>query len=233
MGQKIHPYKFRLGITKNWVSRWFPSKKDTPFRLEEDILIRKIIKDRISSAGIVKVEIERGTGNTYKIFIKAARPGLIIGRGGKGIEELSQALDSGLKKLFRKRGFQDSKHSISVNVEELKRSEISAQYVGQSIAWDIEKRMRFRRVVKRQVENVMQNRDVKGVKIKISGRLDGSEISRSERFAKGQMPLQNLRADIDYGEATANCTYGAVGLKVWIYRGEIFDTDAKKKKDRN
>ena len=223
MGQKIHPYKFRLGITKNWVSRWFPNKRDARLKLEEDVLIREIIKKKISTAGIVKIEIERATGNSYKIFIKAARPGLIIGRGGKGIEELSKAIDKSLWKIFRDRGIHKSNHSISLNVEELKRSEVSAQYIAQSIAWDIEKRIRFRRIVKKYLESVMQNREVKGAKIRVSGRLDGAEISRTEWFAKGQMPLQTLRADIDYGEVAANCTYGTVGIKVWVYRGEIFD----------
>jgi len=232
MAQKIHPYKFRLGITKNWISRWFPSRKDTPFLLEEDILIRKVIKDKISTAGIVKIEIERGTNNTYKIFIKAARPGLIIGRGGKGIEELSKIIDSSLKKLLRKRDVDKPNYSISVNVEELKRTEVSAQYTAQTIAWDVEKRMRFRRTVKKYLDNAMQNRNVQGVKIRISGRLDGSEIARSEWFARGRMPLQNLRADIDFGEVTAHCSYGVVGIKVWIYKGEIFSKDSEAKNNK-
>ncbi len=206
----------RLGITKNWNSRWFKTK-NVPQLLEEDVLIRAVIKDKIAPAGIARVEIERA-GDSYKIFIKAAKPGLVIGRGGKGIEELTRAIE---KRLSKFKG--GKKTSLSLNVEELKRTEISAAVVAQNIAWDLERRQPARRLMKKCLESVMQNRDVKGAKIRFSGRIDGAEISRREWLAKGSMPLQTLRADIDYGTATAFTTSGTVGVKVWIYKGEVFE----------
>lgn len=226
MGQKIRPYSYRLGITKDWISRWFP-KKSYKDQLEEDVVIRKAIKEKIAQAGIDKVEIERGSNNVHRVLIKAARPGLIIGRGGKGIEDLTKAIEKALLKLFRERKMKAPKVSLSLNVEELKRTEISSAYVAQQIAWDLEKRFPARRTMKKYLEGVMQNREVKGAKVKLSGRIDGSEISRREWLAKGKLPLQTLRADIDYGEATANCVYGTIGVKVWIYKGEIFNKNDK------
>ncbi|MBI4119535.1 MAG: 30S ribosomal protein S3 [Parcubacteria group bacterium] len=216
MGNKIRPDAMRLGITKNWNSRWFKTK-NVPQLLEEDVLIRAVIKDKIAPAGIARVEIERA-GDSYKIFIKAAKPGLVIGRGGKGIEELTRAIE---KRLSKFKG--GKKTSLSLNVEELKRTEISAAVVAQNIAWDLERRQPARRLMKKCLESVMQNRDVKGAKIRFSGRIDGAEISRREWLAKGSMPLQTLRADIDYGTATAFTTSGTVGVKVWIYKGEVFE----------
>lgn len=222
MGQKIQPFSYRLGIINNWNSRWMPKNLKFKNQLEEDVIIRRIVKEKIGLAGIVRIEIERGTDNTYKVFIKAAKPGLVIGRGGKGIEELSKAIELRLKKLFEKRGKKETKLSLSLNVEELKRSEVSAQFTAQSIAWDLEKRLPFRRTLKKYIESVMQNREAQGVKIKLSGRLDGGEIARREWLAKGKLPLQTLRANIDYGEATAFNTYGTIGVKVWIYKGDVF-----------
>ncbi|KKU76770.1 MAG: 30S ribosomal protein S3 [Candidatus Harrisonbacteria bacterium RIFOXYA1_FULL_48_8] len=223
MGQKIRPFSYRLGIVNNWISRWIPKTKNFKNPLEEDCLIRKIIKQKIGMAGIVRVEIERSGDNTFRIMIKAARPGLVIGRGGKGIEDLTKAIETSLQNLFKKRK-QTAKFSVSLNVEELRRSEISAQYTAQSLAWDLEKRLPFRRTMKRYIENAMGNpKEVQGIKIKLSGRLDGAEIARREWLAKGKLPLQTLRANIDYGEATAFNTYGTVGIKVWIYKGEVFD----------
>lgn len=222
MGQKIKPFSYRLGIITNWTSRWMPKNLKFKDQLEEDVVVRRVITDKIGLAGISKIEIERGADNTYKIFIKAAKPGLVIGRGGKGIEELSKTVDAGLKKLFRKRGKLVPQFSISLNVEELKRTEISAQYVAQQIAWDLEKRLPFRRTMKKHLEATMQNREVKGAKIRLSGRLGGNEIARREWLAKGKLPLQTIRANIDYGEATAFNAYGTVGVKVWINKGEVF-----------
>ncbi len=222
MGNKIRPDSLRLGIIGNWSSRWFPKKKNFKDQLQEDVLIRKIVKAKIGLAGIVKIEIERGTDNSFKVFIKAAKPGLIIGRGGKGIEELSKAINESLKKMLKKRGVAVPKVSLSLNIEELKRTDISAQYVAQLAAWDLEKRLPMRRTMKKYLEMAMQNREVKGAKIKLSGRLDGAEISRREWLAKGKLPLATLRANIDYGEATAFNTYGTVGVKVWIFKGLVF-----------
>lgn len=221
MGQKTRPDAFRLGIINNWKSRWFP-KKNYKEPLEEDVIIRRIIKGKISDAGIVDIQIERNANNVYAIYIKAAKPGFIIGRGGQGIEELSKLIDANLKKLFIKRGVKNPTVNLRLNIEELKRSEVSAQYVAQGIAWDMEKRLPFRRLLKKSIENATQNKDVQGIKIKVSGRLDGSEIARREWLHKGKLPLQTLRANIDYGEVTAFCNYGTVGIKVWIYKGEVF-----------
>ena len=215
MGQKINPQSFRSGITRDWPVRWFVNRGYKKF-LEEDEAVRKVIKSKISQAGIVSVEIHR-TSNKLRIVIKSARPGLIIGRGGKGIEDLTKSLEKELKKL------RDGKLSsdLSVTVEELKRSEISAQYTAQQIAWDFEKRLPFRRTIKKYLDLISQNKTVKGAKIQVAGRLDGNEIARREHLKSGSLPLQTLRADIDYGHAVAYTTYGTIGVKVWIHKGEI------------
>lgn len=198
-----------------------PKKTGFKNMLEEDELLRKIIREKIGNAGIDKILIERA-GNRYRVLIKAQRPGFIIGRGGKGIEELTKLLEGNLKKL-RKEKKTTEPVSLSLNVEELKRSEVSAAVVAQNIAWDIEKRMPFRRTIKKYLDQVMQNKEVKGAKIQVSGRLDGGEIARTEHLGKGNLPLQTLRANIDYGQATAFTTYGTVGVKVWAYKGEVFE----------
>mgnify|MGYP001603245755 CR=1 FL=1 len=195
--------------------------------LEEDEAIRNIVREKITQAGISAIEIERTQGS-LKVFIKAARPGFIIGRGGKGIEDLSKAIDASLKTIRKTKAV-----PISLNVEELKRSEVSAPHVGQLIAWDLERRLPFRRTLKKHLESLIQNREVKGAKILLSGRLDGNEIARREWLAKGSLPLQTLRADIDYGQATAFTSYGTIGIKVWIYKGKIFTKDIKSNKDNN
>ncbi|TSC82961.1 MAG: small subunit ribosomal protein S3 [Parcubacteria group bacterium Gr01-1014_19] len=148
MGQKIQPFKYRLGIINNWTSRWMPKNLNFKNQLEEDLVIRKIVEEKIGPAGIVKIEIERGTDNSFKIFIKAARPGLVIGRGGKGIEDLSKAVEASLNKLFAKRKTKTPKFLVRLTVEELRRSETSAQYVAQSLAWDMEKRLPYRRTIR-------------------------------------------------------------------------------------
>jgi small subunit ribosomal protein S3 len=218
MGQKIRPDSYRTGVTRGWNSRWFP-KKSFKKTLEEDVLIREIIKEKIKLAGIDKIEIEKNN-NTFRIFIKVAKPGLVIGRGGKGVEDLRKAIEAKLTKLYAERK-EKPDFNVNLNVEELKRNEVSSAFIAQSIAWDLEKRMTFRRTMKKYLESVMQNKEVEGVKIKLSGRLDGGEIARREWLAKGKLPLQTLRANIDYGEGTAFCTYGTVGIKVWIYKGEV------------
>ena len=218
MGHKIKPNSYRIGITKDWSSRWFP-KSNIQDLLQDDIAIRKIVREKISSAGIDKIDIERNTSQC-KIFIKVVKPGLVIGRGGKGIEELTKAITESLIKNAKQRKAKTAFPSISVNVEELKRNEVSASVIAQQIAADLEKRMPFRRTMKRYLTFVLQNRDAQGVKIRLSGRLDGNEIARREWLSKGKLPLTTLRATIDYGEATAYASYGTVGIKVWIYKGE-------------
>lgn len=228
MAQKINPNTFRLGINVPWSSRWF-YKKSLKFFLAEDQLIRTLIKKKILSAGIASVDVER-IGEAIRILVKASRPGLIIGRGGKGIEELRDLIIKEIKKL-RIKNKKPLDFALNINIEELRRMEVSAQVIAQQIAFDIEKRFPYRTVVKRALEMLKQNREVKGAKIKVSGRLNGAEISRSDWFIFGRMPLQTLRAIIDYGEATAFNTYGTVGIKVWIYKGEAFDNSKIKNQD--
>jgi small subunit ribosomal protein S3 len=221
MGQKINPNSYRLGVTKGWQVRWFLKGGYAKF-LEEDEAIRNTINKLIPLAGIAGVEIERTQGN-LRVFIRAARPGLIIGRGGKGMEDLNKAIADALQKVRKTR----TKVALSLNVEELKRSEVSSRYLAQQIAWDLEKRIRFRRTMKKYLEQILQNKDVKGAKIAMAGRLDGNEIARREHLSKGSLPLQTLRADIDYGTSTAFTTYGTIGIRVWIYKGEIFEKAAQ------
>jgi len=226
MGQKINPNSYRLGVTKNWPVRWFIKGGYAKF-LEEDEAIRNVIKKKIGLAGIAGIEIERTQGN-LRVFIRAARPGLVIGRGGKGVEDLNKAIADAIRKVRKT----DEPVAMNVNIEELKRSEISSAYVAQQIGWDLEKRMPFRRTMKRYLELVMQNKEVKGAKVFLAGRLDGNEIARREHLSRGSLPLQTLRADIDYGTSTAFTTYGTIGIRVWIYKGEIFNKETKEEQQR-
>ncbi len=225
MGQKINPNSFRSGITKNWPVRWFIKGGYAKY-LEEDEAIRNVINEKIGLSGIAGIEIERTQGS-LRVFIKAARPGFVIGRGGKGMEDLQKAVIDALKKIRKTK----AAIAMNLNVEELKRSEVSAAYIGQQIAWDLEKRMPFRRTMKKYIEQVQQNRDVKGVKVLLSGRLDGNEIARREWLSKGSIPLQTLRADIDYARTTAFTTYGTIGIKTWVYKGEYAKKVENKKSE--
>jgi len=208
MGKKINPKSYRLGLNKGWESQWFNFKKTSKL-LEEDYKIRKFIFERARACRIESINIERKTKD-IKIIISTARPGILIGRQGQGIE----ALQKGLKKILK------TDLNINISVEEVKHPEISAQIVAQGIAEDIEKRISYRRVLKQYLNKVVQHKKVIGVKIMVSGRLDGIEIARDEWLKQGKLPLSTLRADIDYGIAEAHCTYGTVGVKVWIYKGE-------------
>jgi len=228
MGQKIRPNSLRTGITKGWLANWFPKKTNFKNSLEEDVLVRKIIKEKIGNTGIDRILIEK-TGNNFRISIKAARPGLIIGRGGKGVEELTRLIENKLKKIRRERGSTANQERslepivLSLNIEELKRHEISASVIAQNIASDLERRLPYRRTMKKYLDQILQNKEVKGAKIMVKGRLNGAEIAREEQLKKNKLPLQTLRANIDYGEAAAFTTYGTIGIKVWIYKGEIFE----------
>lgn len=222
MAHKINPISFRIGIVLPWTSRWF-FRKSLRFFLQEDVLIRDFIKSKILAAGIDAIEIER-VGQQIKVNIRAARPGLIIGRAGKGIDDLRRLLMQKINRL-RKEKDMPINPLVNINIEELKRFEVSAKVIAQQIAFDIEKRMPYRGVMKRTLSNVMQYKEVQGAKIKIGGRLNGAEISREDSLSNGQMPLQTLRANIDYGEATSYNTYGTIGVKVWIYKGEVFDKE--------
>ncbi len=220
MAQKIKPTILRLGVTKEWTSRWFPKRFKFGVMLQEDALLRRLITGKIGLAGIDSIVVEK-TVHNYKIIIRVAKPGLVIGRGGKGVEELTHLLESELA-AFRKKAGLKEKIALSITIDEVKRYEVSARVTAQSIAWDFEKRMPYRRTIKKYLERIMQTKGVRGAKIKVGGRLDGAEIARVEQLSSGSLPLQTLRADIDYAEATAFTTYGTIGIKVWIYKGDVF-----------
>lgn len=219
MAQKIKPTTLRLGITQDWQNRWF-FKRSLKHFLEEDEAIRVITLKKVLQAGIAGIEIER-VGTEIKMYIRAARPGLIIGRGGKGIDELKAELVKAIRKI-RVKNKKSANFSLNINIEELKRTEVSAAVVAQQVAFELEKRIPYRTTMKRNLEFLKQNKDVKGAKIKVSGRLNGNEISRVDWLIFGKMPLQTLRANLDYGEATAFNSYGTVGVKCWIYKGDVF-----------
>ena len=206
MGQKVHPKGFRLGIIRGWDSNWY-ADKDYSELLHEDYQVRKMVKERFYAAGISKVEIQR-TGNRVRVTIHTAKPGIVIGRGGNEVEKLKVDLSLMTGK------------SININIQEIKRPELDAQIVAENVAQQLEKRISFRRAMKQTVQRTMRVGAL-GMKIAISGRLGGAEIARTEWYAEGKVPLHTLRADIDYGFAEANTTYGKIGIKVWINRGEI------------
>jgi len=221
MGQKINPKTLRIGIIKDWDSKWFTNKKLTPVILEEDFKIREYLEKKLKTASVASIGIERlGTNANINIF--TARPGMIIGRGGEEVSKIKADLEKIVKK-HRKEYKVNIIPAIHLNIEEVKSPMSSATIVGQMIAESIEKRMPYRRTMKKMIEQITQNKEVKGLKIKLSGRLDGAEISRSEWLDWGKMPLQTLRADIDYAKVRARCTYGTIGIKVWIYKGEVFN----------
>lgn len=207
MGQKVNPLLLRIGFIKNWHSNWFANAKDYWKFIEEDYKIRKIIKLGFKHAAISRIFIER-MGGKIKVRIFSARPGIIIGRHGADIERLREDLN----KLV--------KAEISIDVEEIKAPNLDAQFVSQNIAAQIEKRVAFRRAIKRAIEQVMSS-GAKGIKVSCSGRLGGAEMSRTETYKQGKVPLATLRADIDYGFSESLTTYGLIGIKVWLYRGDI------------
>ncbi len=208
MGQKIHPYGFRLGITKDWKSRWFSDKKGYAKNVYEDYKIRELLKKRLDMAGLKSVEIERAV-NELRIQVKVSKPGIVIGRAGSGIE----ATEKELKKMT------DSK--IKISVEEIKTPEIEAELVAQYICRQLKRRIPARRIANNAINTAM-DKGVKGIKIQVKGLLSGSNtIARTEKYKNGPVPLQTLRADIDYAQVNCNLLYGTVGVKVWIYKGEI------------
>ena len=208
MGQKVNPHVLRVGVISDWNANWYAGKKDFSANLYEDHKIREFIKKKYYAFGVSKVIIERAQGNV-SINIHTSKPGMIIGLKGAGIEELKKQL----KKVVPDKQFH-------INIMEVKRPDMDAVLVAESIAAQLEKRSSFRRTMKQAMGRVMRS-GAKGVKIKVSGRLDGAEIARSEAYHDGSIPLQTLRADIDYGVATARTTFGAIGVKVWVYKGEI------------
>ncbi len=222
MSRKINPFVFRLGIIQDWKSRWFNQKQYKQF-LEEDYLLRDFVYQKLKKVGLEKVEITR-SAHQITIIIFTSRPGLIIGRGGTGIETLKKEID---EKYNAIRADKKSKTELRVQIEEVSKPESRAQIVAQQAADQLEKRMPFRRVLKQTLEKMLQNREVKGAKIRFSGRLDGNEMSRTEWLGKGKIPLQTFRADVDFATANAYCTYGVIGVKVWVYKGEVFDKSSK------
>ncbi|MBI3290983.1 30S ribosomal protein S3 [Candidatus Falkowbacteria bacterium] len=213
MGQKVHPKIFRIGELYSWDSKWF-SRKDYAKFLEQDILIKKFLKKELREASVANIETER-SANTITIIIHSGKPGVIIGRGGQGVEELK-------KKVKTK--FLDPKTSVNINIKEVANPNFSAELLVQSIITDLEKRMPYRRVMKQAIARV-EKTDAKGIKVIIAGRLNGAEIARTETLTSGSLPLHTLRADIDYSRGVAKTTYGTIGVKVWIYKGEIFKKD--------
>ena len=221
MGQKIHPLGFRLGITQKHRSQWFAKPNNYPELVIEDIFLRKFIFDRFLDAGITQIEIQRKL-DQIKIEIKTARPGLLIGRDGNGLEILKKDLEQKLKK-FRSINFLSFQQSaqIAIHITELANPDSEAAFIAEFLVEQLEKRVAFRRAVKQAIQRAQRAR-VKGIKIQISGRLNGAEIARSEWVREGRVPLQTLRADIDYSYRTAKTIYGLLGIKVWIFKGELF-----------
>jgi len=218
MGKKVNPRIFRMGLSEQWRSRWFSDKDFAKF-LQQDTLIRRYINKTLREAGIDRVEIERNRGE-ITVNVSAAKPGLIIGRGGSGIEELKKTIS---------RKFLGQGTKVSINITEVSVPSLSASVIVENMRQDIEKRIPFRRVMKQSIDKVMKA-GAKGVRIIVSGRLNGSEIARREKLVQGSIPLHTLRANIDYSRGAANTIYGAIGLKVWIYKGQYFDKKAKDEK---
>jgi small subunit ribosomal protein S3 len=217
MTHVAHPYVQRIGVNRDWRSRWFTTDaKQYREYILVDAKLRKFLNTRLKGMSVDGIEIERDQ-KSVRIIIKTARPGLVIGRSGEGAVKLKKEIDM----LFRKAKL-ISKPEIKLDIEEVRSPESSAAIVGQMIAEGLEKRLTFRRVMKQTIEKVMANRDVQGVRVKLSGRLGGADMARIEELKKGRIPLQTLRADIDFARVTARLPYGAIGIKVWIYRGDVF-----------
>jgi len=214
MGQKVNPHGLRIGIIKDWDTKWYASNKNFSDLLIEDVKVRKYIKKKLYISGISRIEIERAA-NKIKLNVHTAKPGLVIGKGGTGIEELRRDLERFTKK------------SVLINITEIKVPEMDAQLVAENIASQLEKRISFRRAMKQAMSRAMKI-GAKGIKTGVAGRLGGAEIARTEHYHEGTIPLQTLRADIDYGFAEADTTYGKLGVKVWIYKGEVLPAVKRK-----
>ena len=217
MGQKVNPHGLRVGIIKDWDSKWYADKENFSDYLIEDYKIREYVKEKLFVAGISRIEIERAA-NRIKLSIHTAKPGMVIGRGGSGVE----ALRKDIEKLTGK--------DVIVNVEEVKVMELDAQLVAENIASQLERRVSFRRAMKQAIQRTMRS-GAKGMKTSVSGRLGGADMARTDGYSEGTIPLQTLRADIDYGFAEADTTYGKLGVKVWIYKGEVLPTKNEEDKD--
>ncbi|WP_415879952.1 30S ribosomal protein S3 [Methylomonas sp. TEB] len=212
MGQKVHPTGIRLGIVKDWTSRWYANSQNYPVFLLQDLKVREYIKQKLAHASVSRVQINRPANNA-NITVHTARPGIVIGKKGEDIDVLRQSISAMMGV------------PVQLNVEEIRKPELDAYLVAESIAQQLEKRIMYRRAMKRAVTNTMRL-GAEGIKITVAGRLNGAEIARTEWYREGRVPLHTLRADIDYGTAEAKTTYGIIGIKVWIFKGEVFDVDA-------
>lgn len=217
MGQKVNPIGLRLGINRNWTSRWFPNSKNTPERIGEDYIIRKFLKKELYYASVSEIIIER-MATKLRVTVVAAKPGLIIGRKGADIEKVKVAL----KKLVNK--------DVAINIKEVKRFQANAQLAAESVSTQLERRVAFRRAMKKVMQQAMKS-GAKGIKVKVSGRLAGAEMARTEWYMEGRVPLHTLRAKIDYGFAEAITTYGIIGVKVWIFKGEVLQKGIQTERD--
>jgi len=218
MGQKVNPLGMRLGITRDWTSRWYAGKKQFPEHVHTDFRVREFLKEKLKDASVSRIMIERAA-KKVNITIQTARPGIVIGKKGEDIEKLRQETAALLGM---------SVNDVRLNIAEIRKPELDAQLVADSIAQQIEKRVMFRRAMKRAVMSTMRSGAL-GVKVRVSGRLNGSEIARTEWYREGRIPLHTFRADIDYGLSESRTTYGVIGVKVWIFKGEVFDkTDLEK-----
>ncbi len=220
MGQKVHPTGMRLGISTDWTSKWYAEGSDYADFLQSDLEIREYLKKKLSQASVSRIQIDRPAKAAF-ITIHTARPGIVIGKKGEDIEALRH-------EIARRTGL--NVNNVKINIEEIRKPEIDAQLVAESIAQQLERRIMFRRAMKRAVSNAMRLGAL-GVKVNVGGRLNGAEIARSEWYREGRVPLHTLRANIDYGTAEALTTYGIIGIKTWIYKGDVYDLNEKKSED--
>jgi small subunit ribosomal protein S3 len=227
MGQKTHPYGFRLGVIKTWTSKWYEDNKYTTW-LHEDLRIKRAVKDYLFNASVAGVEIERAA-NKVKVIVFTARPGMVIGKGGRGIEILKTGnLDSAVKGETKFPGVQSfTGNEVFIDVQEVRKAETNAQLVAENIAAQLERRIAFRRAMKKALSTAMKF-GAKGVRVRCSGRLGGAEMGRVETYREGRVPLHTLRADVDFGMAEARTTYGIIGVKCWIFKGEVLQRRSRR-----
>jgi len=225
MSHKVHPKSFRIKGTEDWNIRGFYGRK-MPQYLEEDFLIKDFLRKKLIEASVANIQIEH-SANKLNVIIETARPGLIIGRGGEGIENLKKEVENKIQRKLKKRIIQGitgaPRREIKIEIREVKNPWICAALIAQMAAQQIEKRMPFRQVLKKSIERVMSNREVKGIRMEVAGRLNGIEIARNEWLGQGRLPRNTIRADIDYAHDEAKCTYGKIGIKVWLYKGDKFE----------
>ena len=222
MGQKVHPTGFSLGIATDWTSKWYAEGRDYAKFLNSDLEIRKYLKDKLSQASVSRIQIDRPARAAF-VVIHTARPGIVIGKKGEDVEALRKEIAKRMDLNI---------NNVKINIEEIRKPEIDAQLVSESVAQQLERRIMFRRAMKRAVSNAMRLGAL-GVKINVAGRLNGAEIARAEWYREGRVPLHTLRADIDYGFAEAETTYGIIGIKTWIFKGEVFDLESKNQGEKS